>query len=1421
MRSRSHRLVRRLILRAFRAPITPPGVLFFLLVVISPLPCRAQVDRERSSISPRLYENQGQVRDTRGNRAEDVLYSAREGSVLFAVRRTGFSYVFRRQTSAARHIASNEVGAYPKFSPPDPDILYRVDVEFVGADRAVCTGSVDSSGPVERYYRGGGRGIQALPMDHVVLGGLYPGVDAVIRSQGAGLKYDLVIAPAAHPSTIRMRYVGAEAIETTAEGGLVITTPLGRIIEGAPLTWQEDHETKGMLGLLGVRVDQRRLVESRFVVRGDEVSIELGEHDRSRPVIFDPSLLWSTYYGGRDLENIYNFGGNGGAVGRTIDADLEGYVVIGGTTRSIDFPTTPGVIQQGLRAFFDCALVAFGPDGSRRWSTYLGGSNWDLVAGVALDSQRRVVVTGITNSSDFPTTPGVAQGTLRGSNYDMFVSLLDSTGRLVWGSYYGGTDGEHAGGCSFDPRGRVVIGGTTWSTDLPVSSGAFQTSSRSKPDAFLVAFDGAGKQRWGTYLGGTGEEWASWLACDRFGGITIAGGTWSTDFPVSPGVYQGTSAGERDAFVAQFDTLGRRRWITYVGGSGTDWAYGVDCDPSGNVAVGGQTRSDNFQTTPGSAQRTIAGTTSRLDGFVMLFDRGGRRKWSTYYGGSRNDNASGVASAPSGNVYLVGSTLSLDLMHSERNYQDSLQANGDLFIAEFDSLGRVMWDTYYGGSGVEIGSGIAGDCFGGVVVAGETSSRDLPIVGGIQPRLNTTTVDTGLHKDFFIARFCNTVDLRPVPNGPTTLCSGDSVVLSVPPGYRHYRWIPTNDTARSITVRASGVYSILILDSLGCQAITDTLGVIVHVRPKVSIRVVGSRTLCDGEWTLLQAETSAGIRWRWSTGDTARSIRVSAPGIYTVQAMDTTGCWGTSPPDTIVVLARARAPVISTDDTVWVCPDSLALLDAGAGYTSYRWSNGIPSRSVWVGPGSYWVRVEDGIAPCPAFSDTVTVALRPGSVPVIVGGEGGVICQGDTLRLDAGAGYLSYRWSTGDSTRYIRVVDSGAYSVRTISPDGCLGRSQQVLLRVAPTPQPVARAAGPTTFCRGDTLVLAVDSGFAEYRWSTGETTSTIHVVASGRFDVVVISSDGCTGRSSPVDVVVHPGPSGTIGARGPTQFTEGDSVALDVTGDFASCTWSTGDTSRTIIVKSSGAYGVVLVDSNGCTLTIAGIDVIVVPPIPEAFADVSLPSILVSPGERFVLPVVFRSANLMVNGVDGLTAELRFDRTLATPIGLTPAGWTDGDDRVIPLVLTVEGDTLPALSLEFVTTLGATLATPLRLVNLLWRGDSVPTTITSGELRLDGVCVTGSGRLVVADGDLILRPVRPNPLVDQAEVEFEIVEDGWTRLVLVDAVGRVVCTLVDRHLRRGPYVVPLSRSALPSGAYRLVMQTARDRREVPVVIAW
>jgi hypothetical protein len=1145
-------------------------------------------------------------------------------------------------------------------------------------------------------------------------------------------------------------------------------------------------------------------------------------YDSTCPLVIDPYLAWSTYFGGSDWEGIYPFGG-GGVSGEIVAANGNGNYLVAGTTRSLDFPVTPGVFQSGNGGFFDAFLVCMRHDGTRLWSTYFGGNNWDLAGTLSVDSLGPIALTGITNSTDLPTTPGAFQRKLSGSAYDQFIATFDSAGHLQWSTYFGGTGMEHNGGCHISPNGAVVVSGTTWSTDLPVTPGALQPRLRGDGDAFIARFSPTGARQWCSYLGGNGSDWGSEIVANNAGEIYTTGGTNSTDFPVTVGADQAQLGSpspklDYDAYLMRFDSTGRRIWGTYFGGSGYDWGYGVGVDCRGNVILGGTTKSADLRTTAKAAQKAIASKTKN-DGFVAKFDSKGARIWSTYYGGRMIDYGSGVSAAPNGHAYLVGYTTSDDILKSTSNYQSALRGSGDLYLVEFNGDGMVVWDSYYGGSGVESGSGITGDGVGGIVVAGFTTSTDLPIVNGYQPVLNTAGSDSSGFYDFFVVRICNALSTRPIASGPVAFCEGDSVVLRAPVGYRGYRWIPGNEISSSITVRRSGVYYFVVEDSLGCSGTSDTISVLVKPAPIPTIERVGETWICTGDSLLLRAISPDAKSYLWSTGQTTREIYVKSAGVYSLKVFDSIGCSGVTAPETITVRQRPPRPTISAKDSLWICSGAKATFRAGGGYSSYLWSNGDTTETVDVGEGIYWVEVHTIGTPCPIRSKSVVVARAPVLSRKIIPSGPTLICQGDTLLLDAGGDMAQYIWTTGETTRIIRVAASGSYAVSLVDSNGCAAVTPPITVTVRPLPVVQAIALGSTTFCDGDSVVLDAGPGHLSYLWSTGETTQNIVVRSSDLLTVIVADfPDGCTTVSDAIQVTVHPLPTPTITLNGSTliggsvTIREGDTLHLEAQPGYSRYLWSTGDSSLAIAVGTEGAYGVIVMNEYGCSAASPEVAVHV---IPAPHVRITLPQLQAAAGERVVVPILVEGENLDRNGITSLTADLCFDASVLLPVGGTDFGRTDGNARMVPITIPLIGAETGGgslLQLEFMALLGDSDRTVLRLDNVAFTpGATVRSLIAPGVFSLDRTCRIGGTRRVDGSGNLALKPVRPNPATGSVEVEFSVVESGYTEIVLLDLLGQQVAKLHSGPIDPGAYVINLDIGGLPSGLYRLVLMTPTD----------
>jgi hypothetical protein len=405
---------------------------------------------------------------------------------------------------------------------------------------------------------------------------------------------------------------------------------------------------------------------------------------------------------GSRLEYVTYFGGSGDDYATGIAVDGYGNAYVTGFTNSADWPTahapqaSPGGGLCGNanpEPCFDAFVAKLDATGATLlYSTYLGGSADDYGQGIAVDSAESVVVTGFTASADFPTT-GTLQSVHAGP-YDAFVTKLEPAGSsLVYSTYWGGSGDDYGTSIALDPAGNAYATGYTNSPDFPTASALQPTdgggtcgtppSIEACFDAYVVKVNADGSQLiYSTYLGGSGGDYGRGLAVDASGNAYVTGLTTSTDFPVTAGALQIAGGGTSvDAFVTKLDPTGSSVvYSTYLGGSGAEAGFDIAVDTAGNAYLAGYAYGNGLPLA-GPIQAANGGY---YDAFLaMLNAAGSALVFSTYLGGSGNEEARGVALDPSGNAYLAGRTFSTDFPVTPGAFQTSYGSGAfDGFVAK-------------------------------------------------------------------------------------------------------------------------------------------------------------------------------------------------------------------------------------------------------------------------------------------------------------------------------------------------------------------------------------------------------------------------------------------------------------------------------------------------------------------------------------------------------------------------------------------------------------------------------------------------------------------------------------------------------------------------------------------------------------------
>ena len=594
---------------------------------------------------------------------------------------------------------------------PESPLAGRVNY-FVGSDPAKWQTDIPTYARV-RYHK------------------IYSGVDVVFYGKDGEIEYDLEVAPGTNLDALRFTFDGAASMHRARNGDLVLSVGNRTVRQRLPKVYQNS-------------ATGRRFLAASYVIHPDKtISYRVSGVDRALSLVIDPVLSYSTLLGGAGDDFVtgvavdqfgrvyatgsttFGFptknpiqgnqpghdafvtkffadgagvfystylGGNSDAeAGAAIGVDRDGNAYAVGNTRSTDFPVTPGAFQQALQGTRDGFIAKLDPSGSQLvYSTLLGGSSTttqERLLAMALDSQHRVYVTGSTDSRDFPIHNAfqpTAANRLCGAGPcpHAFVTRLSADGTsLSFSTYLGGKSSEEGDGIAVDSTFHAYVTGFTFSTDFPTTADAFQTTLRDG-DAFVTKFAAAGTSLvYSTLLGGTGSEAANAIAVDGSNRAYVTGVTNSSDFPVTPGVFEPTFPGTtfQTGFVTKLQRDGKGLiYSSYLGGSETDQPSSIAVDSSGQAHVVGATQSANFPLR--NPLRQFGGL---MDAFVTKISASGSTLlYSTYLGGSGGDSATSVRLDSDGNAYVGGSTFSANFPTTPGAFNRTRRGNFDGWVVK-------------------------------------------------------------------------------------------------------------------------------------------------------------------------------------------------------------------------------------------------------------------------------------------------------------------------------------------------------------------------------------------------------------------------------------------------------------------------------------------------------------------------------------------------------------------------------------------------------------------------------------------------------------------------------------------------------------------------------------------------------------------
>jgi len=537
---------------------------------------------------------------------------------------------------------------------------------------------------------------------------VYAGIDLVYHGSGRQLEYDFIVAPGADPGVIRLVFHGANSLALDEQGNLVLHTAAGDVVQHAPILYQE----------VGTG---RQAVSGSFVLEEDgTVGFTVGAYDVTRPLVIDPILAYGTYLGNSSTQAYLL----PSTTGNAIAVDREGNAYVTGSVATTEFPITAGALQTEFDPVLlgrDAFVTKLDPSGQLVYSTYLGGNpDQFFVEELDLDGGQTITVG---------------------------YQVADNVGRAI----------------AVDDEGNVYVTGDTEASDgfyidligfAPLVNPFQITYGGGTSDAFVAKLNADGTELiYSSYLGGELIDFGSGIAVDGEGNAYVVG----TSIAIS-----GPSIFSETAFVAKIGALGALVYNRSFGFNTAGNAVAVDA--AGNVYFTGSTTDTDF-----AADIPVGEALGEADAYVGRLSLDGFLVSAARLGGSRADAGLGIALDGERNVYLTGSTFSVDFPTTDGAFQKEKpgenQSVPSAFVTKLDAdLSDLVYATYLGGSeGVavdglttfpaEVGRAIAVDASGAVYVVGETGSADFPTVDAVQPEAAGTALSFPfVERDAFVVQ---------------------------------------------------------------------------------------------------------------------------------------------------------------------------------------------------------------------------------------------------------------------------------------------------------------------------------------------------------------------------------------------------------------------------------------------------------------------------------------------------------------------------------------------------------------------------------------------------------------------------------------------------------------------------------------------
>ena len=692
--------------------------------------------------------------ENKGQWDSEVLYLARIGGMHYWITKSGVVYdVFKIEINHQEFLENGEPN--PEFGLPKSHIGHIFSGKFVDANKEIGNKPNFMNEAYYNYFIGNDESkwqSYVKLYGEVTIENIYDNIDVRYYFDEGSVRYDYIVKPNGNPNDIRIAFEGQDGLRINENGELEFTTNVGTIEHNKLYAYQNSGTSN-------------QKIECKFIDLGNNtIGLSVGNYDASKELIIDP-IVFASYIGSSSYDYSHS-----------VTIDGEGCAIITGYTYTSNYPTTTGAYDTSLSGY-DAFVSKFNSTGSGLvFSTFLGGTSSEYgYGGIDTDPNNYVYVVLVTYSSNFPVTSGCYDNSYNGS-YDLAVVKLNPSGSaLSYSTFLGGSSSEYPyAGIRVDENGYAYVSGYTSSSNYPTTSGCYD-NSYSSTDVFVTKLNTTGSAlSYSTYLGGTSSDYGYGIDIDANGNAYVTGYTYSSNFPTTSGCYD-NSYNSTDIFVTKFNSTGSSlSYSTYLGGTSSDYAYGIAVSTDGKAYVTGYTYSSNYPTVSGCYDTYY----SSSNGIITALNAAGSALYkSTFIGYYGTQYLLGIDLDDFDEVYITGYTSSSGWPTTFDAYRPSSSGSYDAVVAKLSGdLTTLVYSTYLGGSSTDYGGYYNYGSFnaGRFATTGYTYSYNFPVTPGCY--------DASMYgsQDAYVAVFSfePPAELYYESVSPTAICGGEAITTT-------------------------------------------------------------------------------------------------------------------------------------------------------------------------------------------------------------------------------------------------------------------------------------------------------------------------------------------------------------------------------------------------------------------------------------------------------------------------------------------------------------------------------------------------------------------------------------------------------------------------------------------------------------------